>query len=253
MTKERPILFSGGMVRAILDGRKTQTRRVVKPQFERAPVDVVDGVPSWDAPTNFGGEVQMNTSYGKPCPHGVPGDHLWVKETYFAFGRWETRFNVKKARDEWHFVDITTDSGREYQYPESFAPVATLPRGDVTPSWWKRPAIFMPRPASRILLQIGSVRVERLNDCSEADAAAEGVEPIDTERDYEDWSVCRRCGGTRLYTAYSGQGGALPGTDCLDCDTHLKRYSQLWDSINGAGAWEANPWVWVVEFKRIEA
>ena len=112
----------------------------------------------------------------------------------------------------------------------------------------------MPRWASRLVVEITDVRVERLNDCSEADAIAEGVEPVeqeDIERTEPDHSICRWCGGNRLYTAFSGQGGALPDTDCLHCDTHLKRYEQLWDHINGAGAWEANPWVWVVELKRI--
>ncbi|MFB3910454.1 MAG: hypothetical protein ACE15D_18850, partial [Candidatus Eisenbacteria bacterium] len=83
--KERPILFSAPMVRAILAGTKTQTRRIVKPQFQNGPVDVIDGVPSWDAPTNYGGEVQMNTTLGKPCPHGRPGDKLWVREAW-AYG-----------------------------------------------------------------------------------------------------------------------------------------------------------------------
>ncbi|KAF6686930.1 hypothetical protein HFD98_25445, partial [Pseudomonas sp. EKM23D] len=80
--KERPILYKGSLVRAILAGQKTVTRRVVKPQFQTAPVDVVDGVPSWDFPTNYAGELQMNTQHGDPCPYGKPGDRLWVRETW---------------------------------------------------------------------------------------------------------------------------------------------------------------------------
>lgn len=153
MTKERPILFSGAMVRAILDGRKTHARRPVK-----------GWALDWLQSDNFTPAYVADPA-NRACPYCQAGDRLWVRETFFAFGRWDTRFSAKKGRDEWHFVDITTDSGREYQYPDSFAPVASLPREDVTPSWWKRPAIFMPRAASRIVLEIVSVRVERLNDC----------------------------------------------------------------------------------------
>lgn len=253
MTKERPVRFSGAMVRAILDGRKTQTRRVLKrqpyisvsnpPHFSDVEAGDVFVCPDFAPTTSVRGSVLAECERPgvyhcmgqkqfaeKHSPYGVPGDRLWVRETFFAFGRWETRFSAKKGRDEWHFVDITTDSGREYQYPDSFAPVASLPREDVTPSWWKRPAIFMPRAASRILLEIVSVRVERLNDCSEADAVAEGLHVLPA----------------------SGRYVASPGEQyagLADSDPRAV-YADLWDRINGAGAWEANPWVWVVEFRR---
>jgi len=129
MTKERPILFSGSMVRAILDGRKTQTRRVVNPQFEREPVDVVDGVPNWDSPTNYGGEVQMNTTRGKPCPYGQPGDRLWVRESFWGCdgaGMGDTPCVVYD--DEWH--------GKEYRAAE-IRPWA--------PKFGRIPSIHMPR------------------------------------------------------------------------------------------------------------
>ncbi|GAB7544172.1 hypothetical protein [Cupriavidus sp. CuC1] len=115
-----------------------------------------------------------------------------------------------------------------------------------------RPSIHMPHSLSRILLEVTGVRVERLNECTESDAVAEGVEPLDAERDDPDWSVCPRCGGTGLYTAFGGKGGAMPDTDCSECDTHVKRYQHLWDAINGAGAWQTNPWVWVLEFRRVQ-
>lgn len=253
--KERQILFSGAMVRAVRDGRKTQTRRVVKPQFEREPVAVIDGVPSWDAPTNYDGEVQMNTTHGKPCPYGVPGDRLSVRETFFAYGRWETRYSAKKGRDEWHFVDMTIECDRAYQYAadDQAVPLET-DRSGVLPGWWKRPAIFMPHSASRITLANLDVRVERLQDISEDDAIAEGVEPIDFERYEHDRSICPRCGGTRLHDALGPNGGVLCDVDCRECDTHVKRYRHLWDSLNAARGygWDTNPWVWCVEFKRIE-
>jgi hypothetical protein len=166
--KERPILFSGPMVRAILEGRKTQTRRIVKPQ----PLCIASG------------EWIMN---GSACKYGKPGDRLWVRETWWA------------PRD-----DVRGEYKREYiKY------AATLD-GMGQPTW--KPSIHMPRWASRINLEVVSVRVERLQNISEEDARAEGIwQP--------NWPLSWR---------------------------------QLWESINGAGSWEANPWVWVVEFKRIE-
>ncbi|WP_042886390.1 hypothetical protein [Cupriavidus necator] len=235
--RELPILFSGAMVRAILDGRKTQTRRVVKPK-RGWPIDFVGGGPvggpDWNDPACWGFE-DLNTaiwwllksdgdgSEQIPCPHGQPGDRLWVRETFFAFGRWETRFSEKKGRDEWHFVDMTLNMDRIYQYADP-TPDNARHRSSVTPAWWKRPAIHMPRAASRILLDVGGVRGERLNDCSDADAIAEGC---------------------------AGGHGSIPAYPYSA--TPHEHYRWLWDSINGAGAWDANPWVWVVEFKRVEA
>lgn len=202
--KERPILFSAPMVRAILEDRKTMTRRVAKL-------------------ANFGtaGERQ-----NVKCPYGQPGDRLWVRETFYAYGRWETLFNQKKGREEWRFVDMTLECGFAYQYAAD-NPDITLAkgRGVITPGWHKRPAIHMPRRACRSVVEIVSVRVERLRDISETDARAEGV-------------------------TLGGPIGHLPTYQAAPYAYH---YAQLWESINGAGSWDANPWVWVIEFKRIDA
>ena len=224
-TKDRPILFSAPMVRALLDGSKTQTRRVVKPQ----PPNVADGacwieingMPAWQWVANGDEQDIIASAKTFVCPYGQPGDRLWVRETHFAFGRWETRFNDKKGRDEWSFVDITQECGRQYSYP------ATGPRGvahkrdsGITPTWWERPSIFMPRAASRITLEITGVRVKRLQDISDSDALAEGIDA----------------------------GESLP----MGCtkDAGRAAYSALWESINGPDSWAANPWVWVIEFKK---
>jgi hypothetical protein len=230
--KERPILFSAPMVRALLDGSKTQTRRVVKPQPEAEhggePYWFVGGYRAWRA-RGCTDPIRSGSHNEIACPYGKPGDRLWVRETFYAFGRWETRFSAKKGRDEWHFVDMTLESGKAYLYPASDSQPQPMGgkrhKGGVTPTWWKRPAIFMPSTASRITLEITEVRVERLKDISEDDALAEG------------------CSST-----------AIVHEDGEDYTGHYasEEYQDLWESINGPGSWDANPWVWAVSFKRLE-
>jgi hypothetical protein len=219
---ERGILFSAPMVRALLDGTKTQTRRAVKPYEAHigataAPADVV---------------IEHDGFAHRSCPYGLPGDRLWVRETFFAYGRWETRYNDKKQRDEWRFVDMTVGCDRTYQYAADNPDVPLAKGRGALPGWYARPAIHMPRVASRILLEIVAVRVERLQDISEADSRAEGIAAVDgTLDDAKVIDMAKRM-GRRIKDA-------------------APRYAAIWESINGAGSWGANPWVWVVEFRRI--
>lgn len=227
--KERPILFSGPMVRALLDGSKTQTRRVMKMPhglWETSPSGALVPIPA-------------------NCPYGRPGDRLWVKETFYAFGRWETRYSAKKGCDEWHFIDMTVECGHEYAYPADGQRIAPYRRtAGVTPTWWKRPAIFMPRAACRITPEITGVRVERLQDISEADAIAEGV------RRFDDIPVGPLSAKLKYRNPDRWAAGNPADTDqCLG--TAVNAYGHLWEQINGPGSWEANPWVWVVEFRRL--
>jgi hypothetical protein len=202
--KERPILFNGAMVRAILAGTKTQTRRVVKLPHQNR-------LGAWE-PTRFGGPRGGHLRDGSTipeqggiwhtrtgdhlgCPYGQPGDHLWVRETFTAFD----------------------DSHIQYRADYRSDPAGEKAHGVV----WT-PSIHMPRLASRITLEIVSVRVERLHDISEADAKAEGTpKPIQISDD--------------------------------DPRTYRDAFGDLWELINGDGSWDANPWVWVVEFKRVTA
>lgn len=243
--KERPILMNGAMVRATLDDIKTQTRRIVKlphqnPLGQWEPMQI--GGPDGGRLSNGatiplqGGIWHTRTGDSLICPHGQPGDRLYVRETYYAFGRWETRFSAKKKRDEWHFVDMTRDTDRLYQFgTESIEPCLRTRDQEILPTWWKRPSIFMLREASRILLEIVSVQVERLQDISEQDAIAEGIIPHvrggwhwhpHDPSDPEDWHQ-------------------------FGYKTAQYAYESLWQSITGPGSWDANPWVWVVEFRRI--
>lgn len=220
------------MVRALLNGTKTQTRRVVKLKSWQQIEERDDGSPwPWMHNNETGDDAWLQ------CPYGQPGDRLWVRETSGLQVRHDRlggtgQFRVYRASNPNAIREITAS-------------------GNATPIKWVS-SIHMPRWASRITLEIISVRVERLQDISEADARAEGCEPLDSEREDHDWSICPQCGGTRLFTSFGSEMGARPDTDCGKCDTYAKRYRHLWESINGAGSWGANPWVWAVEFKRVE-
>lgn len=202
-SKEKPILFSGPMVRAILDGRKTQTRRIVK---DPARIGCLTG----DCPhTNQSDCIRDITVFGATqCPYGNEMDRLWVRETFAA---------------PW---------GLDYKFPGGESGIlyrADNPKKFPDDGTWK-PSIFMPRAASRITLEITAVRVERLQDISEQDAIAEGISNI---------GPCRSVG----WQDYSGGPGFM---------RPIKSYKSLWESINGKGSWAANPWVWVIEFKKYE-
>lgn len=202
--KERPILFSAPMVRAVLNGSKHQTRRVVK----GFALELL-------APDNFTPEYVALPENGN-SPFGYAGDRLWVREA------WRT---VAGADDIAPRNLMNVESFTHYEADKS------KPSG----MGKLRPSMFMPRWASRINLEITGVRVERLQDISEADAIAEGVEPI----------------------PYTGENAGPNKFSILldgcwfNAPTAVEVYSILWESINGEGSWAANPWVWVVEFKRV--
>lgn len=245
--KERPILFSGPMVRAILEGRKTVTRRVAKFKPRQAGLNLsFSGLTAGNYCTGSMKSGFVLRSRGGPngcwndrtwplhCPYGLPGDRIWVRETFYAFGRWEIRYSQKRQRDEWHFIDMTHDTGRGYRFEAPVGQHIKIPRSSVTPSWWRRPSIHMPRHASRILLEITAVRIERLQAISEEQAVAEGVERPENIRDVDVWDGAER----ELFNAMNQP---------------RDRFKRLWADINGTESWDANPWVWVVEFKRVEA
>jgi len=216
--KERPILFSGPMVRAILEGRKTQTRRIMKPQpsddfqpevgfYHPSKIDRRSGE-YFPGPKTFGAsDIEQDF----PCRHGQPGGRLWVRETWRTHERDDGLDGILyRADDAFRQIENTVDAADRW---------CAVPRSNL----W-RSSIFMPRWASRITLEITGVRVERLQEITEKDAIAEGVEKLP---DYVLDPAPHRC--------------------CR----HIEGYCQLWESINGDGSWAQNPWVWVIEFKRI--
>lgn len=213
--KEHGILFSSAMVRAILAGQKTQTRRAVK---------FPDGA-EYDGHRPDGSEVRCsrpNESTGErviKAPHGPVGRRLYVKET------WATSIacDKRKAKDLKHEgwpIWYRADNKVRFLGADTGGP-AFMTRG----KW--RPSIFMPPWASRITLDVTRVRVERVGDLSEEDARAEGVEPnADLPPGYID-----------------GLG--------VDITTSRGAFAHLWEKINGRGSWAANPYVWVYDLRRV--
>jgi len=214
--KERPILFSSPMVRALLAGTKTQTRRIYKPK-RPPPYEIVDEThtgKAWPFFADDAGGYHLLAS-----PYGRRGDRLWVRET------WRTEERDSDAVDgilfaaDGAFVPIENKKEAADRWIEDH-------NNGKHPGW--RPSIFMRRWASRLTLEITHVRFQRLQDISEEDARAEGV--------------------IQKFTAW------LPREGETAFSTAREAYRCLWDDINGIdgpGCWEANPWIWAISFRRL--
>lgn len=192
---DRPILFSAPMVRAILEGRKTQTRRIINPQPTRSLIS--EHADKWILDW-----VKVDDGSTWKCPYGKKGDRLWVRET------WQ---NVPDCDGGYYIY------GADYN-AEDFQKVK-----------WK-PSIHMPKKVCRLWLEITNVRVERLQDISEKDAIAEGIE-------------LKKQNNSTFYKVYD-KGDMWQ-------DDPIWSFRSLWESINGTGSWDANPWAWVVEFTKV--
>lgn len=227
--KERPILMNGAMVRAVLDGSKTQTRRVMKPQPEPTPHRPGD----YQWPCNaFQSMVSVADTRalgahgmaGDACPHGGHGHHLWVRETFGYVSPDEPQRPLSECSIEYRADLPAGSTDRPGGWPASECV------GDPARPRW-RPSIHMPRTASRILLEIVSVRVERLQDISDADIEAEGID-MDALAEAQD-----------RYDTVAKDGNASGRA------TLRTAWRELWESTGGD--WDANEWLWVIEFKRV--
>ncbi len=216
MKTEKPILFSGPMVKAILEGRKTQTRRVVKDVSEYACLT---------GDCDHSKQVECDAFMSLLSPYGIFCDKLWVKETWRPVDHDFAMEKRKECPGAW-LVQYRSDNANVWGCPDyddrkklakKFGTANTA--GGCDSKW--RPSIFMPRWASRITLEITGVRVERVQEISESDAKAEGVEA-------------------------SKAVEMKNGDPCYSTP-----YQILWNQINGTGSWESNPWVWVIEFKKL--
>ncbi|HGY5195242.1 TPA: hypothetical protein ACNV6G_000023 [Raoultella ornithinolytica] len=235
---ERGMIFNGEMVRAILDGRKTQTRRIVKG---------ADGAVKFCKEWDINGEevfvvlgekdhTGMNPVLGAiSCPLGAAGDRIWVRETWGVVSH---ELDEDGRIQSWT-PDRPATAIHEMPFGNGYYSGHAIYAADGDFTWgdddgyedgrscWK-PSIHMPRAASRILLEITDVRVERLNSISQEDAQSEGMELTGWRPTYSD----------------PDSGG--------DTWTPYDNFAQLWESIYGEESWKANSWVWVIEFKRAE-
>lgn len=243
--KQRPILFSTPMVQAILDGRKTMTRRIIKSKhesglFQASTAQYEPNFPGyyheksiqsldWDERTVDGGDVL--------CPYGNIGDILWVREEHYRYGHWEEVEGAytPTGKQKWCFVAETDEVKYSDNPPEEFR--GGMHNADPeTSMWYKRLARFMPKEVCRLFLRIKDIRVERLYDISEEDAIAEGAPdevPVYGLHPLKPKSKPKWYAGTMAVS-------------------HKEGFKHLWESINGPDNWKANPWVWVVSFERID-
>ena len=234
---ERGMIFNGEMVRAILDGRKTQTRRPIKwKQTRFTEIGEREDGSNWP----WSEDAEHACDFWHPCPFGAVGDRIWVRETW---GVASHAFSDDGLMIDW-VPDRPATAIHEMPFGNGYYSGYAIYAADGDFTWgdddgyedsrscWK-PSIHMPRAASRILLEITDVRVERLNAISEEDAEEEGID---------------------MEALYDSQ-------DCYDCiadhnmtgrPTVTGAFKYLWESIYGEEDWKSNPWVWVIEFKRVE-
>lgn len=222
--KERPMIFNAEMVRAILDGRKTQTRRPIRWKQTRATeIAERDDGTLWP----WAEDCENGSDIWYPCPFGDVGDRIWARETWGVVSH---ELDEDGRIQQWA-PDRPATAIHEMPFGNGYYSGHAIYAADGEFTWgdddgyedgrscWK-PSIHMPRAASRILLEITGVRVERLNDISEADARAEGV-----------------------------TAGVCPGYEQV---MHRVAFRELWQSLYGAENWQANPWVWAISFRRVE-
>jgi hypothetical protein len=191
------------MVRAILADENTVTRRALKPPPSQFPhldecTQATDGLHRWR------------------CPYGGAGDRLWVKETFWAYGRWTRTFDDRRQRYAWTFVDCTTATGQAYAFDADGRMGVPPRRAAGRMAWWRRPALFMPRHASRLILERTGTAMGRACELTATDILAEGL----------------------------SADGISPNDGELQA-----AWQALWTAINGSASWQANPWVWVIGFR----
>ena len=233
---EKSILFKGQMVKAILDGRKSVTRRIVKPQ---PPINtaLIWG-PEWYETSVIGKDGELKPGalvygisdddgeWGIKCPYR-PGDVLWVRETTYLYGQWIKNGTTTTGKQKWRFM---WDRSKPVFYAEN--PPNDIKRLKTEIGYFKRPSIFMPRKAARLFLRVKSVRVEWLQEIPEADAIAEGIgeNPVQpgTWIDYPE------------------------GTSAAGWKDPVQSFRTLWDSLHGKGAWDLNPFVFAYQFEVIK-
>lgn len=217
--KERPIPMSAPMVQAILEGRKTQTRRIIKPQPYLDAQNNLIG--KWNYGQDlYGSHILPFKSMLSECPYGKTGDRLWVQETFFEVYNNQFQPTGKYCYAATHqgYVNVLDEDGG-----------IKINKDGSEASPWK-PSIHMPRKASRILLEITEIKIEQLQEITSSDARKEGIEHI-TIDEYDFLG---------LWKDYTGKSDGFP--------SEIDSFFSLWEKIKGPGSVSLNPWVWVIKF-----
>lgn len=221
--KETPILFSSVMVKSIMEGKKTQTRRIVK---GTALKWLQDGMFTPGFVSNPDNHL---------CPYGKTGDKIWAREFHYRYGIWRKNGSTKAGKQKWRFFpDKQFTEVRYYDNPPARVEKNTYRKS----GWYKRSSLFMPKEYCRLFLDINNIWIERLQEIGEQDAVAEGITFIDKEDPY---TLGYQLYGNHNYKDLLGRKA--------ETGTSIESYETLWKMINGTESWEANPFVWVIEFK----
>lgn len=229
--KQRPIFFNTEQVQAILAGRKTQTRRIAKPQPHSEFTHAEFETNGWafyetDKDTDDNGRFpDANGFEHVTCPYGQPGDRLWVRERFYKYTGTQPGVNPKFR----YFADGEIDQSDLRLWT----------------AWDSKPSIHMPKEAARIFLQIEEIRVERLHDITEADALAEGI--LQEKHEFVTFP-----GKPSIWQRKDYLKTAETGVPHYKTITAQASFSTLWQSIHGSESWDANPWVFVITFQKIE-
>ena len=252
---DKPIIMTGESVRAILDGRKAQTRRVIKPQ----PIEAFDG--QWEFKDKYGKWIgAYNPRSGErnvKSPYQV-GDRLWVKETWAVGKGYDS---LKPLDIQRNYITAGYPISYSRRYPRKWYKADTSLVEKHGIGKWHSP-LFMPKAFARLWLEVTAVKAERLQDISEEDAIAEGVPEWANKDDIANGYLldrplddywCPTCQGHGLHPALGANYGVIE-VECRDCDTSIKLFRNRWDALNAKRGypWENNDWVWAYTFKRIE-
>lgn len=221
-----PLLMQPSMVQAVINDSKTATRRLSGLDAVNDNPDKWEYVRFWDGHAKFWEKHNAIHEIYIKCPYGNPGDVIWIRETYIAYGHWASITNPDTEKKIWSFKDLTLSEGKPYYYLGQDHPFK-LQTGRKNIGWYKRPAIFMPKEACRLFLETESIDCEMLQDITEADSFREGIT----------WNVGPVQGGY----------GARESTKHI---TPIGAFKDLWITINGEDSWNKNPWVWIVGFKK---
>jgi len=260
--KERPILFSAPMVRALLEGRKTQTRRVVKWNntsgvnlaFRGLTLD--HSTPDrWEL-LSRDGDMRWNERAHAKCPAGKPGDLMRVKESAWMWCERRPNGKTKTGRPKWHYVPL--ESAPVFYVADGHKPSCYVVHPETGNEWGIRFKVgrFLPKWASRIALEITEVRVQRLQEISCEDALEEGVYKTPTWDGPEHMKWQAKMNGPQHTSDHANAMTDAEFHAAVEqtwAEYGLSGYAALWESINGYGSWAANPWVWAVSFKVVAA